>query len=172
MRCPARPDDQTPHCEPNTVPKGEEHSLSECDSDIDCGDDAMCLHTGWFGNSGACLCHKDECQQDEDCESNQACVCADRRSFRSRSLFCEGITPFFCHSTCVPAGCRNDADCDPGHYCVASLDSCAKRIERYECWKPGTPCCPSPYDDSNGWLRKICRFTFGDWRCEDVPLCD
>lgn len=85
--------------------RGDEGHRS-CTTDAECtaGTNGKCI--SGMGQIGSyCGCEY-ACASDADCKADQACVCKEQAKVG--------------HSTCAPASCRTDADCDSGRCGVSS----------------------------------------------------
>lgn len=90
-----------------------ECALDQCADSSECGENNFCVPRGAFGNKVK-FCAAALCQHDSDCTTNVGGICApvnDPCCGAPRGLFC--VYP-------DGGGCRNDADCAPGHYCEAN----------------------------------------------------
>ncbi len=111
--CPVAPEYfDTPGCEPTPHPDGAGEIVPTCCTDDDCTDGpgaGHCIYTeevtGCCGTQGSTHCAYDECGTDGDCGDGRICLPTGSHGLEA--------------TTCVPATCHGDADCDesPGGEC-------------------------------------------------------
>jgi hypothetical protein len=137
--------------------------VGSCAVDSDCGGDAG--YNPWH-----CLrhaCGVDQCIDDSDCRSDQACGCGAQFGF-----------PASMHlNYCVPAKCRVDADCGAGGYCSPATNTPCQRLAGYYCHKAADTCsssndCPAA-DDGGATFSTTCDYVLelDHWACAATALC-
>lgn len=111
-----------------------------CDDDNECteGQNGRCVAQYGFGSPKR-YCNYDECFDDGDCKTKEACSCGkNRHTFYSKGRADENV--------CVPSNCRTDDDCGDqfckpdhgysgaddrvfGYYCTTRSDECRNDLD-------------------------------------------
>lgn len=121
----------------------------ECAGDADCteGMNGRCR----FGRGGG-FCDYDLCFGDDDCETNEVCLCDGSSSGTGGG------------NVCVPAECQVNADCNGGFPCSPTLGSCGHytNFVAYRCHRAEDEC-QTDGECGGGY----CAFdeTLGHWAC-------
>lgn len=119
---------------------------TDCQAHADCGSD-WCVASSYFG----CFCMADECDVDDDCGPNRACVC--------------GGTGVADVDHCQPAECRVDSDCASG-LCLPSRISCGGADEAsYYRWYCATDQDTCRSDEVCTGEDELCVYDDGRFQC-------
>lgn len=134
-------------CEPAPIEGG-------CQNHDDCTEGANGRCTPF--QLAGCRCSYDECFSDDDCGTDEACVCGDRSRLEGHR--------------CVPANCRTDNDCGEGHWCAASLPCANGWVWNLYCTTPEDACVAASPCDELGEAQ--CLSIEGKpWTCETRYNC-
>jgi hypothetical protein len=152
-----RPTPQSCPLQTGTCPSSAPDMGSSCTTDKACTASA---HGHCDQIRGGCTCDYDVCTSDNDCPTNNVCVCGDAI----------GAMPA---NTCVPGNCRVDGDCGAGGFCSMSLGmGCIPRIpvQGYFCHTKADTCANDT--DCNGSGGGYCAWhaELGHWACSYI-LC-
>ena len=124
-----------------------------CTADSDCAGpdyDALCLHG---------KCSLDECLTDSDCPSGNVCGCADQ-------FFGNAVHT----NSCVPSGCRVDADCGPAGVCSPDNSGYCGSLLGYECHS-AQDTCHSDADCGHDTPQCDYQQELGYWACSAITFC-
>jgi len=110
---------------------------------LSCSTDADCAAIDAFEHCFHGKCGADQCLSDTDCSNGDVCRCWTDQ--RGNAIF---------GNSCVPAGCRVDADCGPGGSCSPTFGNPCRTVTGYQCHSAADTC------HSNGDC------------CGDTPVCD
>ena len=137
-----------------TPPDTPGASAPACSTDDDCGDG---------GEASFCLgskCGLDQCLVDSDCPSGQACRCSDQQGGNI------GHT-----NSCVPTGCRGDADCGTSGKCSPDTSGFCGSLTGYQCHSAADTC-SSDADCCGDTLRCGYQPELAHWACVAAIRCN
>ncbi len=139
-----------PACAP--TPAGTTTVARTCSADGDCADAGLshCL---------AGKCGLDQCLIDSDCASGQACRCSNQ--VRGDALL---------GNSCVPTGCRVDADCGPSGSCSPDSSGYCGSVDGYQCHSAADTC-NSDTDCCGSTPRCGYQPALGHWACAAIVVC-
>lgn len=162
VACPASNDDPVAdfyvshpmQCAGMGAGKGQQPLRSAvCASDADCPQGTTC------GALGACY-EPPACDDDSQCGTGSACVCASQYSVFEASFL--SAVPY---NQCAPAQCRADDDCN-GYSCALSVEACTGRVVGLYCHSERDEC--TQHSDC-GDPERVCAYdsSASSWRCDD-----
>jgi hypothetical protein len=139
---------------PVTSPNTPNASPHACVTDSDCAD---------AGALPRCLsgtCGFDQCLVDSDCPSGQACGCSDQQGGNIIHT-----------NSCVPAGCRVDADCGTNGTCSPDASARCGSLSGYQC-HAAADTCNSDADCCGSTPRCGYQPELGHWACAAIAVCN
>jgi hypothetical protein len=124
-----------------------------CTADSDCtgvADNAWCFQG---------KCGFDQCLTDSDCPSGNVCRCSDQVGGDALP-----------GNSCVPSGCRVDADCGPAEVCSPDNSGRCGTLLGYECHS-AQDTCHSAADCSGDTPRCDYQPELRYWTCSAITVC-